>query len=113
MNILSTENGDQYFIKEGDDGEQLLTIDGEEGVVTSDDQSGQVVAQLVEAGEPAPGGQYFLNNCFFTLAGCVLGVFQRSCDSRNRLVCQLLLLWMFIYYSGIGEYIIYVGKILF
>lgn len=62
VNILSTENGDQYFIKEGDDGEQLLTIDGEEGVVTSDDQSGQVVAQLVEAGEPAPGGQYFLNN---------------------------------------------------
>lgn len=92
VNILSTENGDQYFIKEGDDGEQLLTIDGEEGVVTSDDQSGQVVAQLVEAGEPAPGGQYFLNNCFFTLPGCVLGVFQRSCDSRNRLVCQFLLL---------------------
>lgn len=77
MNILSTENGDQYFIKEGDDGEQLLTIDGEEGVVTSDDQSGQVVAQLVEAGEPAPGGQYFLNNCTFTLPGCVLGVFNK------------------------------------
>lgn len=84
VNILSTENGDQYFIKEGDDGEQLLTIDGEEGVVTSDDQSGQVVAQLVEAGEPAPGGQYFSNNHTFTLSGWLtefLCVFQQICDS--------------------------------
>lgn len=44
-----------------------MQLEGEEGVVTTDDQSGQVVAQLVEAGEPAPGGKYLLSNNF-TLA---------------------------------------------
>ncbi|XP_046678455.1 uncharacterized protein LOC124366156 isoform X17 [Homalodisca vitripennis] len=55
VNILSTENGEQFYIKEGEEGGQLMALEGEEGVA-ADDQSGQVVAQLVEAGEPAPGG---------------------------------------------------------
>lgn len=46
---------DQFYIKESDGGE-LVTLDSEEGTVMADDQGGQVVAQLVEAGEPAPGG---------------------------------------------------------
>lgn len=62
MNILSTENGDQFYIKEGDDEGQLMALEGEEGMIAGDDQSGQVVAQLVEAGEPAPGGNVYL--CF-------------------------------------------------
>ncbi|XP_054260104.1 uncharacterized protein LOC128984764 isoform X3 [Macrosteles quadrilineatus] len=57
VNILSTEDGDQYFIKEDDvEGGEVMTLEGDEGLVAGDDQSGQVVAQLVEAGEPAPGG---------------------------------------------------------
>lgn len=51
----------QFYIKEGDGGE-LVTLDGEEGAVIGEDQAGQVVAQLVEAGEPAPGGEW----CFLT-----------------------------------------------
>ncbi|XP_075237257.1 chromodomain-containing protein chromator isoform X3 [Lycorma delicatula] len=60
VDILTGSTGcSQFYVKEGDGGELVSLEEGSEDatvVAGSDDQAGQVVAQLVEAGEPAPGG---------------------------------------------------------
>ncbi|XP_014252366.1 uncharacterized protein LOC106668253 isoform X5 [Cimex lectularius] len=55
VNILGTEGEEtQFYVKESEDGELLsLEVQGQDG---SEDGQSQLVAQLVEAGEPAPGG---------------------------------------------------------
>uniref|UniRef100_A0A0K8SL74 Chromo domain-containing protein n=1 Tax=Lygus hesperus TaxID=30085 RepID=A0A0K8SL74_LYGHE len=54
VNVLNEvgEEGQQFYVKEGEEGE-LMDIQVQEG---AEDGQSQLVAQLVEAGEPAPGG---------------------------------------------------------
>ncbi|KAF6216323.1 hypothetical protein GE061_000664, partial [Apolygus lucorum] len=54
VNVLNEvgEEEQQFYVKEGEEGE-LMDIQVQEG---ADDGQSQLVAQLVEAGEPAPGG---------------------------------------------------------
>lgn len=48
--------------------EQEATEEQEGQIVeNADENSGQVVAQLIEAGEPAPGGEYLNRKSFYCL----------------------------------------------